>query len=279
MSGSIWKVDPSSGVAYELTYSNKYHASPAWSPDGRWIVYTADDGGTTVQLEILDVDSGQTHALTSEAFVYTDPVFSPDGTRLAFVSTNPTGYLNVYVRPLKDGNWSGPAVAITEPRAASQGSGPPPPLNLEPAWTHDGNELILVSNRNVREIPGASDLNNSLAGQILRAPAVASGIEQARVVLGGAESYFRTRPDVSPDGTRLVFSSTSGSADRYQNLYFQSLAGGDPAKATFFAHDAFHPRWSPDGEWIAYISNEQGLPQLALLQTFYGEQKTLRIVS
>ncbi len=28
MSGPIWKVDPESGVAHELTYNEKYHSSP-----------------------------------------------------------------------------------------------------------------------------------------------------------------------------------------------------------------------------------------------------------
>src|SRR5512147_3098350 len=33
MQGSIWKVDPRTGGAEELTYGTTYHSSPAWSPD------------------------------------------------------------------------------------------------------------------------------------------------------------------------------------------------------------------------------------------------------
>jgi Tol biopolymer transport system component len=44
MNGSIWIVDPASGSARD-SRSQKYHSMPAWSPDGRWIAYVADDGG------------------------------------------------------------------------------------------------------------------------------------------------------------------------------------------------------------------------------------------
>ena len=107
MSGSIWKVDPASGVAHEITYDGKYHSMPDWSPDGNWIVYTADDGGSTIQLAIVNVATGETRALTNDKFIYTDPVFSPDGTRVAYVSTKPNGFFNVYIRPIKNGQWAG----------------------------------------------------------------------------------------------------------------------------------------------------------------------------
>ena len=86
---------------------------PDWSPDGRWIIYTADDGGTTIQLEILNVETGETRALTNDSFIYTDPVFSPDGSRVAYVSTRPNGFFNVYIRPIKDGQWAGDEIAVT----------------------------------------------------------------------------------------------------------------------------------------------------------------------
>ena len=57
----------------------------------------------------------------------------------------------------------------------------------------------------------------------------------------------------------------------------QPTAGGEPYKLTFFEHDAFHPRWSPDDEWIAFVTNEGGLPRLALLETHGGALRTVEI--
>ncbi len=48
MSGSIWRIDPDTGIAEELSYNDSYHSSPDWSPDGRWIVYTADEDNRSI---------------------------------------------------------------------------------------------------------------------------------------------------------------------------------------------------------------------------------------
>ena len=262
MQGSIWKVDSATGVAYELTYSEAYLSSPDWSPDGHWIIYTADYEHQRIQLEILNTETGKTHKLTDDQAIYTDPVFSPDGSRVAYVSTNPNGYFNLYVRDIVNGQWAGEPVAISEDNNYGNnrlyfGSWD---MHIAPAWLPDGEELLLVSNRNV---PLGS-------GNVLRVPAVKNGIQQATTALE-EQTLFRTRPDVSIDGKRFVYSSTSGTADQYNNLYVQPTVGGEPYKLTFFQHDAFHPRWSPDGEWIAFISNASGLSQLMLLETYGGK--------
>jgi len=268
MSGSIWSVDPGSGKAVELTYNEKYHSAPDWSSDGEWILYTADDGKKTIQLEILNVATGESSKLTDDEFIYIDPVFSPDGTRVAYVSTKPSGYFNVYVRDITDGQWAGEEIALTEDNDFGRnrlyfGEWD---MHITPTWLPDGRELMIVSNR---DVPLGS-------GNVLRLAATPSGFDEAQTVLR-EQTLFRTRPDVSIDGKRFIYASTGGSADQFTNLYVQPTTGGEPYKMTFFSHDAFHPRWSPDGEWIAYISNEEGLPQLALLETYGGERRTVHI--
>ena len=268
MSGSIWKVDPEIGQAWELTYNSRYHSSPDISPDGRWMVYTADDGGKTIQLEIVDLQSGKSHPLTEDEHIYMDPVFSPDGHRLAYVSTKPSGYFNVYIRALQDGQWAGQEAAVSQDNSYGRQRlyFGPWDMHISPAWLPGGKELLLVSNR-------GSALGS---GNVWRVTARAGGMSRAQPVLE-EQTLYRTRPDVSIDGKRFVYSSTRGAADQFNNLYVQPTSGGEPYKLTFFEHDAFHPRWSPDGEWIAYISNASGLPQLALLETYGGEQRTVRI--
>jgi TolB protein len=112
MSGSIWKVDPASGVAHEVTYDGKYHSMPAWSPDGNWIVYTADDGGKTLQLAIVNVATGESKALTNDAFIYTDPVFSPDST-VSLRLDEANSFFSV-MGQIKSGRWAGDGHVSTD---------------------------------------------------------------------------------------------------------------------------------------------------------------------
>ena len=49
--------------ARELTANATYDSAPAWSPDGRWITYTAEDS-QGVNLMLLNVVTGESSRLT-----------------------------------------------------------------------------------------------------------------------------------------------------------------------------------------------------------------------
>lgn len=71
----------------QLTRAGRRNTEPAWSPDGRRIVYaSARDEGPS-QLYLLDVEKGgEPVRLTQLTLGAERPVFSPDGKRVAFMS-------------------------------------------------------------------------------------------------------------------------------------------------------------------------------------------------
>jgi hypothetical protein len=260
--GSIWIVSLPSGRARELTTGRTYHSAPAWSPDARWIVYTADDGGKTIELEAVDVATGAQHALTADKSTCLDPAFSPDGTRLAYTASKPDGFLNVFVRPFRDGQWSGDELQVTRDSVTKQAVERPyfteQDMHITPRWIDD-RTLVFVANHGVARG----------SGSIVRAPAEAGGIDRAETLVR-EQTLYLARPDVSPKAGLLVWASAKGGTQRAYQLLVRPLAGGETRPLTHGDFDWFVPRWSPDGRTLAALSNERGLPELALVDAKTG---------
>ena len=60
--------------------------APAWSPDGRWIVFSSNSSGNDDIWIVAADGSGEPRQLTSDPGPDWVPVFSPDGARIAFAS-------------------------------------------------------------------------------------------------------------------------------------------------------------------------------------------------
>ncbi|HUG81662.1 MAG TPA: CehA/McbA family metallohydrolase [Bryobacterales bacterium] len=264
MSGSLWKIKVGDDTAYELTANKTYDSAPTWSPDGRWIAYTAEDG-VGVNLMLYNVATRESTAVTQGSSLHTDPVWSPDGKTLAYVQNEPRGRFHIYTRPFENGTFGQP-VQITEPNDFGRSR-----LyfaryddHIQPTFSPDGKEIILVSNRGITLGSGA----------IWRAPVEPDAMSKATRILR-EETLYRTRPNWSPDGKRILYASHRGS--QFNNLYVYPVHDGEPLQLTRDDWDHLDPAWSPDGEWIAYISNQHGLSELRLLKTFGGTDEKVEI--
>jgi TolB protein len=93
-----------SGELRRLTTSPDIDTEPAWSPDGRDIVFTSDRSGARPQLFRISASGASTpERLTFSGRYNARAVFSPDGSRLAFVHESDGDY-RIAVMGIGDGN-------------------------------------------------------------------------------------------------------------------------------------------------------------------------------
>ncbi|MFB3111841.1 MAG: hypothetical protein ACE10G_07410, partial [Gemmatimonadales bacterium] len=157
----------------------------------------------------------------------TSLALSPDGTQLAVsIAEDET---HVWIRQLDRG---------TESKLTFQGG-----QNYRPDWTPDGGSVAFVTSR-----LGGFDLFHRRA----------DGTATAELLLDVEQSLLEVR--LTRDGSWLVHRRGGGPSS---DLYALRIGGDSalvPLVATDFQETA--PAVSPDGRWLAYVSNETGGPEV-----------------
>jgi dipeptidyl aminopeptidase/acylaminoacyl peptidase len=97
------------------------------------------------------------------------------------------------------------------------------------------------------------------------------------------DDYFEIRevegPKLSPDAHWVAYTvrTTSSKGDKSeQRIWMVPFAGGDAVPLTVEGVSSSHPRWSPDGKYLAFLSaRHDGKTQIWLLNRIGGEAQRL----
>lgn len=109
-----------------------YDYSAVWSPDGRTIAFTADDGAGNTDIELVNPDGTNRRDFAATGFSEDYAAWSPDSTRIAYGVDS-----DVYVKALAGGS------PVLVANAASK-----------PEWSPDGTWIIYTATRTLTAGPG-----------------------------------------------------------------------------------------------------------------------------
>jgi Tol biopolymer transport system component len=198
---------------------------PGASRDGKWVAYASTEFGPKPQIVVRETHGAAPLQITQNGAENLFPKISPCGKRVAWAS-NRDGNFDLYIARL-----DAPTVATQVTFDSSD--------DVAPSWSPDGRRLAYCSRKGPE---GAWQIVIVDVGSRIR-------------TFLGAGMY----PDWSPDAAAdwICFQSQPRQAGGRSGVWVVHSDGtelrevvGDRAHAW----SALHPRFSPDGRWIAYAT-------------------------
>jgi serine/threonine protein kinase len=199
------------------------------------IVYQAGSAATAgTRLVWFDRSGRQLREVGERENTMSDIRLSPDGKRAAFVKGNPA-----------PGVWTLDLERNTKTRITFDQE-----AIMQPSWSPDGKTLVFVAS--LHQGGGMFELRSKAAD--------GSGTEKTLTGVPHTYSY----PGWSPDGRYLTY--IWGEARRMTSLWTVPVTGDTKPVAIVQPpsrqSNIYAYRISPDGRWVAYISDESGKPDL-----------------
>jgi TolB protein len=206
LGGSIWRVN---GDGNRLTRIIRVvdPESPAWSPDGTMVVFAARRSGGNFDIYVVGTNGKGLRRLTTSAGVDEHPSWSPDAKRIAYTHSGRVGPAEL---------WTMSANGTARHRIG---------LGSAPDWAPDGKRIAFVRGPDL----WVAKADGSKAVRVIGGPGMAGD------------------PAWSPDGRSIVFWSDRASAEATKgDLYITSVDGESVERLTN-EPELWHfaPNWQP----------------------------------
>jgi len=236
------------GEPRQITFGNQGAQTPAWTADGREIVYSVGSlllrGLWRISAFAHGAERAEPQPLPSVGNDASEPAISRSAHRLSYVHRfshtsiwrmAAPGLEGKRLRPLNH-----PASLIYSTRD-----------DTSPQFSPDGKKIAFASSRSGSIEVWICDADGSNAVQVTS--------------FGGPDV---STPRWSPDGGRIAFDSD---APGEWDIYVVGANGGKPQRMTTNPANDGNPSWSHDGRWIYFDSARTGEQQVWKMSTNGGE--------
>lgn len=234
-------------VANDFARSSWQRARSLFAASRSGVVAYQPNSMVMSELVLVDRRGAITRTVADDGNTYVDPAFSPDGRRLLVDRfARSTGDVQTWLFDLERGTAVPAAPAV--------------PDNAGPVWARDGAAILFSG--------PAKD---------------AWGLYRQRLNTNAAPELLANLPstnlyptDTSPDGTTVLLNGIAGTATSW-DVYALDSATGRSRPIVAGPAVEVHGRYSPDGRWIAYMSDESGRREIYAEST--GSDRTRVVVS
>ena len=231
--GTIWSCDASGANARAVTQPElgygPPHRQPAFSHDGKRVVFVQRLAGPYGELLVMELASRLARTLTHDRALAYSPVWSPDDRFLYFASSR-GGTINIW-KMASDGG---------EPQQITAGQGDDADLSL----SADGKRLVFSTYRQNINI-GVADLEAK--GQSAGLKWVTSDAARGEIA-----------PAFSPDGRRIAYFSNRKGVER-EGIWVMDVDGANAAPLVVDDNQNVFPRWYADGQALLFRSSDARL--------------------